>query len=180
VRIISGKYKGKRIQAPKNLPVRPTTDFAKEALFNILNNLTDIENAAALDLFCGTGNITYELLSRGANPITCVDIHFKNLQFVRKTLSELKETSNVLVIRNDVFKFINSTKQTFDIIFADPPYDLTNINEIPILIFKNQLLNPNGYLIVEHGKNTDLSKISNFMEQRKYGNVNFSIFSNKN
>jgi 16S rRNA (guanine(966)-N(2))-methyltransferase RsmD len=175
VRIISGKYKGKTISAPKNLPVRPTTDFAKEALFNILSNEFSIEELDVLDLFSGTGNIAFEFASRGAKKILCIDQNYNCVSFIKRIKRELN-IAQLSVFRNDVFKYLKQYKQPFDIIFADPPYDLENINNIPQLVFENDLLNKNGWLIVEHDKHTNLSELPHFVTLRKYGNVNFSIF----
>ncbi len=177
MRIISGTYKGKSIIAPKTLPVRPTTDFAKEALFNIIENQFDIDNLSVLDLFAGTGNITYEFASRRAKSIVTVDLHYACTSFIKKTIYQLK-FNNVHIIKNDVFKYTKQCKQSFDLIFADPPYDLKNLKEIPTAIFQQELLSPNGWLIVEHDKRTDFKEHPNFFEHRKYGNVNFSFFKN--
>jgi len=177
VRIISGTHKGKFISAPKNLPVRPTTDFAKEALFNILENNFYIEDLNVLDLFCGTGNISYEFASRGAKKITSVDQNYGCVGFTKKTAKDLNLDS-IQVLKNDAFKFLKQNSQPFDLIFADPPYDLKNIIDIATLVFENELLNNDGWLIVEHDKRTDMSNHLNFVQQRKYGNVNFSIFKN--
>jgi len=177
MRIISGKYKGKTISAPKNLPVRPTTDFAKEGLFNVLNNEFDFEEIEVLDLFSGTGNIAYEFVSRGAKKVLCIDQNYSCVSFIKKTSKEL-DFKQLTVFKNDVFIYLKQYHQTFDIIFADPPYDLKEIPLLPDLVFNNQLLNKNGWLIIEHDKRTDLSKFPNFLIQRKYGNVNFSIFQN--
>lgn len=178
MRIISGKFKGRTISAPKNLPTRPTTDYAKEGLFNVLQHQFVIENSAVLDLFCGTGNISFEFLSREAGEVISVDINQNCVKFVIDVSKKLN-LSNHKVIRDDSLNFIKKAKTKFDIIFADPPYTLKNIDAIPKLVFDNHLINTNGLLIVEHGKNTDLSQIANFDSHRKYGNVNFSFFLNK-
>jgi 16S rRNA (guanine966-N2)-methyltransferase len=177
MRIISGKHKGKIISAPKNLPVRPTTDFAKEGLFNVLTNEFDFEELEVLDLFSGTGNIAYEFVSREVKKVLCIDQNYNCVSFIKKTSKEL-DFKQLNVFKNDVFRYLNQYKQSFDIIFADPPYDLKEIPLIPGLVFKNQLLKKNGWLIIEHDKRTDLSEFPNFLVQRKYGNVNFSIFQN--
>ena len=175
MRIISGTHKGKSIVAPKNLPVRPTTDFAKEALFNILENNFYMDDIHVLDLFSGTGNISYEFASRGVRSVTSIDQNYGCIKFIKKTISELNYTT-VQVIKNDVFKFLKQSSQTYDIIFADPPYDLNNISEIVTLVMENNLLSDNGWLIIEHDKRTDLSTYLSFIQLRKYGNVNFSFF----
>lgn len=176
MRIISGTHKGKRIQAPKKLPVRPTTDMAKEALFNILNNRYYLENLSVLDLYAGTGNISYEFASRGAEAITAVDAAFDCVKFIRKTATELEFP--IAATKSPVRKFLEQTGMTFDIIFADPPYDMSEeeFSEIPELVFKRELLKENGSLVIEHGKHTDLSELPNFTEQRKYGSSVFSFF----
>ncbi len=181
MRIISGKHKGRRINPPKSLTVRPTTDFAKEGLFNVLNNHIDFEGLKVLDLFCGTGNITYEFASRESNHITSVDDNYQCCEFVKKTIADFK-MMQVKVIKSDVFSFLKKTAGgCYDIIFADPPYEmeLEKFELIPELIFSKNLLQPEGLLIIEHGARTDFSKHQLFMEHRKYGNVNFSLFKKK-
>jgi 16S rRNA (guanine(966)-N(2))-methyltransferase RsmD len=175
MRIISGLYKGKRLTAPNNLPVRPTTDFGKEALFNIISNNYNIEDLTVLDLFSGTGNISYEFASRGAKEITCIDLSFHCVNYIKKTCKQL-QFNQVSAYKNDVFKYLKKYPNKFDIIFADPPYDLPNIDEIVELVLKNELLNPDGLLIVEHDRNWDFSEHDNFFKHRKCGNVNFSLF----
>lgn len=175
MRIIGGTYRGKQIIAPKNLPVRPTTDFAKEGLFNILNNKIDFEDLTVLDLFCGTGNISLEFASRGAKKIYSIDKHSPCLFFIKDTAKALK-LSSIITDRADVFKYLEKSHSTFDVIFADPPYELENIEMIHELVFKNNLLNPDGILVIEHSQKTDLSAKTNYIETRKYGNVHFSFF----
>lgn len=175
MRIILGSHKGKSIVAPKNLPVRPTTDFAKEGLFNILENNFEMDELHVLDLFSGTGNISYECASRGAITVTSVDQNFNCYNFIRRTAKDLN-LSSIQTFKADVFKFLKTHQQQYDFIFADPPYDLKNINEIAVLVFEQQLLKEHGWLIVEHDKRTNLASHPNFVQTRKYGNVNFSIF----
>lgn len=177
MRIISGKFKGKTILAPRNLPVRPTTDFAKEALFNILRNQIDFESTKVLDLYCGTGNITYEFTSRGVEEIWAVDLNYACTRFVSKTSQELG-FNGVRVIRSEALGFLKSTRDTFDLIFADPPYEFEEMSKIPELVFKRELLNPEGMLIVEHPKNVSFQDHPAFEDQRSYGKVNFSFFTN--
>ena len=174
MRIIGGKYKGKSIIAPKNLPVRPTTDFAKESLFNILYNSVDFEQIKLLELFAGTGNIGYEFASRGCSKITSVDLNFHCIQFIKKTNKDL--SLNNKVIRSDVFRFIKSNKEKYNFIFADPPYDLDAIRTIPESIFSNELLEDKGILVIEHDKYTDFSDCDYFKNVRQYGRVMFSFF----
>ncbi len=176
MRIISGKYKSKRLTAPKKLPVRPTTDFAKEALFNLLNNRYYLDEINAIDLFSGTGNISYELASRGCKDITAVDSHPACVQFIAKTSDELE--MNIKTIRSDVFKFLERTRSHADLIFADPPYDMPaeDMLKIADLTFESNLLNPEGTLVIEHSKHTDLSGHPNFADSRRYGGSVFSFF----
>ncbi len=180
MRIISGIYKSKRIHAPKNLPVRPTTDMAKEALFNILNNLYYFQNIAVLDLFSGTGNISYEFASRGTENITAVDAHFGCVKFIHKTSNELN--LNINTFKSDVFKFLEKVNTKFDVIFADPPYnfELEKFEKIVELVFKNNLLNDEGILIVEHSKHTKLSEHKHLSYTKKYGGNMFSFFEYSN
>jgi 16S rRNA (guanine(966)-N(2))-methyltransferase RsmD len=177
MRIISGKYRGKHILTPGNLPVRPTTDFAKVGLFNILKNLVDFETVSVLDLFSGTGNISYEFFSRGAVKITAVESNIRCVAFIQKTIQDLR-ADNLSVIRGDVFRYLSKSTETFDIIFADPPYQLETIEEIPHLIFQEKKLNENGWFILEHSKRYNFSGHPFFNQQRTYGNVNFSFFRN--
>ncbi|WP_304137275.1 16S rRNA (guanine(966)-N(2))-methyltransferase RsmD [Mesonia mobilis] len=176
MRIISGKFKGKRLIAPKTLPVRPTTDMAKEALFNILNFQIDFQEIKLLDLFAGTGNISYEFISRGATQITAVDQHYGCVKFINKTANELEAEINT--VKSDVFKYLDKVKTKSNLIFADPPYDFSteDFQKIPQLVFENNLLEEEGLLIVEHSKHTDLSETANFSESRRYGNSVFSFF----
>lgn len=176
MRIIGGIFKGKQLVAPKNLPVRPTTDFAKEGLFNILNNKIDFDEITVLDLFCGTGNISLEFASRGVKKIYAIDKHTPCLNYIKDTAKTLK-LSSIFIERADVFKYLEKTHSTFDVIFADPPYELENIANIHELVFSRNLLNEGGLLIIEHGKQTDLTAKKNYLEVRKYGNVNFSFFA---
>ena len=176
MRIISGIYKSRKIIAPKNLPVRPTTDMAKESLFNIINNLYYFDAVSVLDLFAGTGNISYEFASRGTEQITCVDQDFGCIKFINKT-TEMFEMP-IQTIKSDVFKFLEKTSIQSNIIFADPPYNFTEVQfaRIPNLIFQNNLLLDDGLLIVEHSKHSDLSNLENFAYSKSYGGNVFSFF----
>jgi 16S rRNA (guanine(966)-N(2))-methyltransferase RsmD len=174
VRIVSGKYKGRHIPVRKNFPSRPTTDFAKENLFNVLNNTFDFEELKVLDLFSGTGSISYEFASRGAI-VTLIENDYRSYEFIRKTILDL-EMKNVTPFKADVFRALRKIPQQFDIIFADPPYTLKNIEEIPPLIFENQLLTEEGWFILEHSDKNDFRAFRYFKELRKYGSVHFSIF----
>ena len=175
MRIVSGTHRGRVIHPPKNLDVRPTTDFAKESLFNIINNHFELDGLTILDLFCGTGNITYEFVSRGGGSITSVDMNYACCEFVKKTILAFN-MPQVKVIKSDAFVFLKRATETYHIIFADPPYKMENTATIPELVFSNNLLKPNGWLIMEHGEDLDLSLLPHFREHRKYGNVNFSVF----
>jgi 16S rRNA (guanine966-N2)-methyltransferase len=175
MRIIRGRFKGKKINAPAGLPARPTTDFAKEGLFNLLENRIEMEGLKVLDLFSGTGNISFEFASRGAADITSVEVNFKAADFIRKTAGELK-IENFRAIKQDVFKFIGFTREKFDIIFADPPYDLPQGELIPKIIYERELLVPEGMMIMEHSDEKDFSGHPWFTEKRIYGKVNFTFF----
>lgn len=177
MRIISGTYKGRRLVAPKNLPVRPTTDFAKEALFNILRVRYYFDEISVLDLFSGTGNISYEFASRGVENITAIDAHFGCVQYIDKVSNEFDFPINT--IKTEVNKFLETTTDKYDVIFADPPYnfDESELESIASLVFSNKLLKEEGLLIIEHAKHNDLSNLPNFSEARKYGGNVFSFFA---
>lgn len=177
MRIISGFLKGKQLRPPAGLPVRPTTDFAKEALFNILNNYIDFEDLKVLDLFAGTGNISYELASRGVAKIISVDNNPKCVAYIKQQSSALN-LSIIDVMKTDVFRYLEKADTKFDLIFADPPYNMTEFERIPKLVFERGMLNADGCLVVEHSAETILSKFPFFKEKRTYGNVNFSLFQN--
>ncbi|WP_158976364.1 RsmD family RNA methyltransferase [Cellulophaga sp. L1A9] len=176
MRIISGKHRGRRLTAPSKLPVRPTTDMAKEGLFNILNNTYYLPDISVLDLFSGTGNIAFEFGSRGCNSITAVDADQGCVKFITETTTKLE--LSISAIKSDVFNYLEKTNTKHDIVFADPPYDLPmeEFEKIPELVFSKGLLLEDGLLIVEHSKHTDLSKLPNFSKQRKYGGSVFSFF----
>jgi len=176
MRIISGTNKGRKIYPPKNLPVRPTTDQAKEALFNIISNNFNLSELSILDLFAGTGNLSYEFSSRGVKDVTCVDLNIKCINFIKSISNKL--LLNIKVIKSDVFKFLNKNIISYDIIFADPPYDFEQINyeKIIQLIIYKQLLKHKGLLIIEHSKKTNLKDIQNYDETREYGGCCFSFF----
>lgn len=175
MRIISGIYKRRRFDVPKSFKARPTTDFAKENLFNVLTNLIDLEGATALDLFSGTGSISFELLSRCCQQVTCVEKDSAHYAFIKKVKEELKD-DHLIPIRGDVFKYLDSCKQQFDLIFADPPFALKELAEIPQLILSKNLIADGGVFIMEHPKEYDFSELPYFNQKRVYGAVNFSIF----
>lgn len=175
MRIVSGRYKGRRLDLPKNFKARPTTDFAKENLFNILSNSIDWEDVKALDLFGGTGSISFELVSRGCPQVICVEKYPPNYSFIEKT-KELLDAKELRIFKMDVFKYLEISKDQFDFIFADPPYDLPFLKEVPKIIAEKNLLKAGGIFILEHSKSDDFSSSPFFKEKRVYGSVNFSIF----
>ncbi|MAL59573.1 MAG: 16S rRNA (guanine(966)-N(2))-methyltransferase RsmD [Flavobacteriaceae bacterium] len=176
MRIISGKHKSRRITPPKGLPVRPTTDFAKEGLFNILNNRISFQEIKALELFAGTGNISFELASRGAKEIIAVDADIGCVNFIKKTSFELDMP--IQTFKADVFKYLDFQNGPFDLIFADPPYAFPkeNLEELVHKIMHNNWLAEEGVLILEHSKEIDLSQVNYFQEHRRYGGSVFSFF----
>lgn len=175
MRIVSGKWKGKRIVAPKNLPTRPTTDFAKEGLFNILNNRFFFDDLRVLDLFAGTGNIAYEFASRGAGEITCVDQNKGCVRFIGEMADDLG--ANIQPVQLDAWLFVQKTTTSYDIVFADPPYDWDKHEALAEAIIQKGCLKEGGEAIIEHSADTDLSHLPGFFEHRKYGHVHFSFFS---
>lgn len=178
MRIIGGKLRGIKLNPPMGLPTRPTTDRSKEALFNILSNQLNIENIHALDLFSGTGNISLELISRNAASVTAVDINFKCFNFLKETQNKHR-LSNLKVVKENVLSFIKRSSQSFDFIFADPPFDLPELSQIPTLIFQYNLLNPGGLLVVEHPSKRKINQHPNFINQRSYGYSSFSFFKER-
>lgn len=176
MRIIRGKYKTRRLPNPKGFSARPTTDFAKENLFNVIDNRYYFDNKSVLDLFSGTGSIAYEFASRGCSQVITVEKNFKHFQFVSQVVNKLG-IEEVHPIKADVFKFLESCTAQFEFIFADPPYKLENIDKIPNLIFERGLLKPDGLFILEHPSNHAFNTHPNFNEHREYGSVNFSFFS---
>jgi 16S rRNA (guanine966-N2)-methyltransferase len=175
VRIISGKFRGKQIHPPANIPVRPTTDFAKESLFNILANLVDIEETRVLDLFAGTGSISYEFFSRGAPHVTAIDINQKCVSFIIRT-AEIMKADTLKAVRADVFRFISMPGPAVSLVFADPPYELEKIDTLPDKVLQSPLLDEQGWFILEHSKQYDFSVHPMFYDHRNYGSVNFSFF----
>ena len=175
MRIVSGKFRGRPFNPPTNITARPTTDFAKESLFNLLNNRIDFEDCDMLDLFAGTGSIGLEFVSRGARSVTAVEMAHTQQNFIIATCKQLG-IHNLTVVRSDVFKYLNACALRFDFIFADPPYALKELPQIPDMIFAKDILAPNGIFVFEHGKDNDFSIHPRFVEHRCYGSVNFSIF----
>jgi 16S rRNA (guanine(966)-N(2))-methyltransferase RsmD len=179
MRVISGKYKRKRFDIPRSFKARPTTDFAKESLFNILSAYLDFEdNISALDLFAGTGSISIELISRGCQKVVSVEKDRNHYAFIKKIMEEVK-TEQSFVIKGDVFRFVKTCRESFDFIFADPPYALEQLNELPDLIFDSSLLKEEGLFVLEHGKTDSFETHPYFLEHRSYGSVNFSFFRRK-
>lgn len=175
MRIISGTFKGRRIAPPKNITARPTTDFAKESLFNLLTNRMDFEDVDMLDLFAGTGGIGIEFISRGAREVTAVEMAHTQQNFIISCCKQLG-IRNLHLIRGDVFKFIKACHVQYDFIYADPPYDLPQLATLPDLIFEQGILKEDGYFVLEHSKNNDFSTHHHFLETRSYGSVHFSFF----
>jgi len=175
MRIIGGVLKGLRLNPPKNLPVRPTTDLAKEALFNILLNKIEFEGIKVLDLFSGTGNISLEFASRGATEVVSIDRSIHCINYLKDTARQHKLTQ-IKTFKADVLKYLQLETERYDLIFADPPYDMNQIPELPKIIFEKNLLLPDGLLIVEHQSLQNLSNHPAFVEQRKYGHSSFSFF----
>lgn len=175
MRIISGKYKGKKLNPPKNLPVRPTTDFAKEALFNLLRSRLDIEDSTILELCAGTGNITFDFASRGAEKITAIDHHSACVNYIKQQAADLDFTA-IRAIKADLFNFLKTVSGKYDLIFADPPYALEGVEQLPSMILQKNILLDDGLLIIEHDKSIDFEEEEGYMFSRKYGNVNFTFF----
>jgi len=176
MRIVSGKHRGRRLTAPASLPVRPTTDMAKEALFNILNNTYYLEDISVLDLFAGIGSISFEFASRGSTDIVAVDEHAGCIRFIESTNEVLK--AGIQTVKSDVFSFLERNSRKFDVIFADPPYamDEEKFGNLLKLVFSKEMLKEDGLLIIEHGKQTNLSDHPSFERSRKYGGNVFSFF----
>jgi len=175
MRIISGIYGGRRLSPPKNITARPTTDFAKESLFNLLNNRLDFEGIDMLDLFAGTGGIGIECVSRGARSVTAVEIAHVQQNWIISCCRQLG-IRNLSVIRGDVFKFLNACHTKYDLIFADPPYALEQLPTLPDVVLERDILKENGWLVIEHGKDTDFTSHPRHIETRTYGSVHFSFF----
>jgi 16S rRNA (guanine966-N2)-methyltransferase len=179
MRIIGGKHGGRRFHPPTQMPARPTTDMAKEGLFNIIQNNLDIEELSTLDLFGGTGSISYELASRGCENLTLVEQDHQTVQFIKKTILELQFTG-FQVLKMDVFTYIRNCTTSFDFIFAGPPYALKNIDDIPKLIFEKHMLKPGGWFVLEHTPRNNYEAFPYFSRAKNYGTTIFSIFINTN
>ncbi len=178
MRIVGGKFKGLLFNPGKIFKARPTTDIAKEGLFNILSNRYEMGALKVLDLFSGTGSISYEFASRGCTAITAIELNYRHYTFIRQTINHLN-ISGIRVRKYDVFRFLEKDNRQYNIIFADPPYDLKKLDHLPDTVFSKQRLLPDGLFILEHPKRHDFSKHDNFSELRKYGKVHFSFFKNR-
>ncbi len=179
MRIVSGRLRGRQINPPKNFRARPTTDFAKESLFNIIANHFDFEGLKVLDLFAGTGSISYEFISRGAHMVDAVEKDFHHWQFI-KTTADLLKLSGLNPIKQDAFKYLKVCNKKYNLIFADPPYELIGIDLLPNIVMQSELLVENGWFILEHSSKYNFTENQLFREHREYGSVNFSIFEEKN
>jgi len=176
MRIVGGEFSGRRFSPPTNTPARPTTDVAKEGLFNILENMIDIEGIKTCDIFGGTGSISYELASRGAADLTLIERDNGNIQFIKKTAKELGIEDKLTIIRGDVFKFMKQSIDQYDFIFAGPPYALQNIDDIPMLVFEKKMLKPGGIFVHEHTPRNDYQKHPYFLRMKNYGTTVFTFF----
>lgn len=175
MRIIRGKYGRRRFDVPRNITARPTTDFARENIFNVIENLRDIEGLRVLDLFAGTGAVSVEFLSRGASEVTAVEMAQVQARFI-KSVAEILDDPHLHVIKGDVFRFLQNVRTPYDIVFADPPYDHPRFEEVPRLIMESAAVAPGTLVIIEHGKTRSFAKMPGFIQHRAYGSVNFSIF----
>jgi len=180
MRIVSGEFGGRRFSPPARIPARPTTELAREGLFNMLSNTIDIEGIKTLDLFGGTGSISYELASRGAADLTLVERDPTTLDFIKKTAQELGIADRLHIIRGDVFKFMKQSTDQYDFIFADPPYALHNIDELPLLVFERKMLLPGGIFVLEHAPRNNYQKHPDFERMKNYGTTIFTFFKQKN
>lgn len=176
MRIISGRYKGRSLVVPKNFAGRPTTDFAREGLFNVLNHLIDFSGIRVLDMFAGTGAFGIECLSRGAEGAKFIEMSGLHAKFIADNIRQF-DLKQAQVVKGDVFRVITTLREKYDLIFADPPYDLNGLNSIPELVFQSELLLENGIFVLEHGREYDFSEHRFFLQHRKYSNVHFSFFS---
>ena len=178
MRIISGSYRGRQIHPPSNFKARPTTDFSKEGLFNILYNNFEFDEIDVLDLFAGTGSVTYEFASRGTKRVVCVENNSLHFRFIRKNVEDM-QLEQVHTINTDVFKFLKKPFESYDLIFADPPYDNKELSKLPDLVFETNILLDNGWFILEHPSQLTFNHHPNFFQHKNYGNVNFSFFKKK-
>ncbi len=178
MRIIAGTLRGRRLNPPQNLPVRPTTDMARESLFNILNNYVDYEECSVLDLFAGTGAVSMEFVSRGAKDVTSIDINAQCTDFIKQSAGQFG-VKNLHVVRADVFDLLKRANRKFDIVFADPPYALEGLPTLPDLVFEKGVLTDDGIFVLEHPREFGFEEHPHFWQHRAYGKVNFTFFANK-
>lgn len=178
MRIIAGSLRGRRLNPPQNLPVRPTTDMARESLFNILNNYVDYEECSVMDLFAGTGAVSFEFVSRGVREVTSIDINAQCTDFIKAECGRM-DVRNMHVVRADVFDLLKRANRKFDIVFADPPYAIEGLATLPDLIFERQVLTEDGIFILEHPREYSFEEHPHFWQHRNYGKVNFTFFANK-
>ena len=176
MRIIAGSLRGRRLNPPDNLPVRPTTDMARESLFNILNNYVDYDECTVMDLFAGTGAVSLEFISRGVKEVTSIDINAQCTEFIKKSASQMG-VNNIHVVRADVFDLLKRANRQFDIVFADPPYALSDLGTLPNLVFDKDVLTEDGIFVLEHPKEYSFEDHPNFWQHRNYGKVNFTFFA---
>jgi len=179
MRIVSGKLKGRKFSPPASFRARPTTDLARESLFNILNNLINFKCQVVLDLFSGTGAISYEFASRGCPSITAVEKNYAHFSFIKKTVSSWGLNHQIQVVKADVFKFLDKMEGKYTLVFADPPFDLSAIEDLPQMVIKSQLLSEDGIFVLEHGPDHNFEGNPYFWQKRRYGKVNFSFFRNQ-
>lgn len=177
MRIVGGEFSGRRFSPPTNTPARPTTDVAKEGLFNILENMIDLEDIKTCDLFGGTGSISYELASRGAGELVLIERDLGNIDFIKKTSKALGISEKLQIIRGDVFKFMKQSTEQYDFIFAGPPYALSNIDDLPVLVFEKNMLAPGGIFVLEHTPRNDYQQHPRFTRMKNYGTTIFSFFT---
>lgn len=178
MRIIAGSLRGRKINPPDNLPVRPTTDMARESLFNILNNYVDYDECSVMDLFAGTGAISLEFVSRGVKDVTSIDINAQCTDFIKKASAQMG-VNNIHVVRADVFDLLKRANRKFDIVFADPPYALADLAKLPDLVFEKELLTEDGIFVLEHPREYSFEEHPHFWQHRNYGKVNFTFFAQK-
>ncbi len=179
MRIIAGEFRGRRFTPPAKTPARPTTDLAKEGLFNTLTNMMDLEGISSCDIFGGTGSISYELASRGAEKLTLIEADLGNINFIKKTVEILGVADKFNIIRGDVFRFMKACTEQYDFIFAGPPYALLNIDDLPMLVFERNMLKEDGIFVLEHTPRNDYQGHPNFLKMKNYGTTVFSYFTTK-
>ncbi len=176
MRILGGEFSGRRFSPPSGIPARPTTDLAKEGLFNVLQNMMDIEGISTCDIFGGTGSISYELASRGAAHLTIIERDQQSIEFIKKTTRDLGIADKMHIIRGDVFKFMKQSKELYRFIFAGPPYALQNIDDLPMLVFEKNMLEPEGIFVLEHTPRNDYQQHPHFLRMKNYGTTVFTFF----